>query len=391
VRVVATKVDGPKWEAHAVELANLGFGEPLPVSAKSNYFRRDFLESMYELLPEPSGEEESARADLQIAIIGKRNAGKSTLVNTLAGEPRVIVSEIAGTTRDAIDVRFEMDGRSIIAIDTAGLRRKRSFQNMIEHFAFDRVQRAVDRADVIMLLLDATEKISQVDEQLAMLAQKAFKPVIVVVNKWDAVAGKPDRKGKPVTTRTFEAYVRGELKGMWFAPISFVSGESGLNVRDTIELAFELRQQASERVTTGKLNRIVRAIMETRAPTDIKGTFAKVFYVAQTGVEPPTITLVVNHPELFTPNYMRFLMNRFREQLPYSEVPIRLVVRARRQREDDLASEEGPGRVARGRKGVHERTGARKSAPVEGEALLSDAESEVVDVGGAEGYFEDDE
>lgn len=373
-----------------MELANLGFGDPLPVSAKNNYFRRDFLESIYELLPEPTGEEQAPRADLQVAIIGKRNSGKSTLVNQLAGEPRVIVSEIAGTTRDAIDVRFEMDGRSIIAIDTAGLRRKRSFQNMIDHFAFDRVQRAVDRADVILLMIDASEKISQVDEQLAMLAQKAFKPIIIMVNKWDIVAGKPDRKGKPVTTRTFEAYLRAELKGLWFAPISFISGETGLNIRPSIELAFELRQQSAERVTTGKLNRIVRVIMDSRAPTDIKGTFAKVFYVAQTGVEPPTITMVVNHPDLFTPNYIRFLMNRFREQLPFSEVPMRIVIRARRQREDDLATAEGPGRVARGRKGVHERAGARKSAPVEGEELLKDEFSEVVETGAADEYFDDD-
>jgi GTP-binding protein len=252
------------------------------------------------------------------------------------------------------------------------------------------VQRAVDRADVILLMIDASEKISQVDEQLAMLAQKAFKPVIIMVNKWDIVEGKPDRKGKPVTTKTFEAYLRAELKGLWFAPISFISGETGLNIRPSIDLAFELRQQSAERVTTGRLNRIVRVIMDSRAPTDIKGTFAKVFYVAQTGVEPPTITMVVNHPDLFTPNYIRFLMNRFREQLPFSEVPMRIVIRARRQREDDLATEQGPGRVARGRKGVHERTGARKSAPVEGEDLLKDEFSEVVDSGGAEEFFEEE-
>jgi GTP-binding protein len=395
VRVVATKVDGPKWESHAMELANLGFGDPLPVSAKNNYFRRDFLEAIYGLLPEASGEEPPPRADLQVAIIGKRNSGKSTLVNQLAGEPRVIVSEIAGTTRDAIDVRFEMDGKSVVAIDTAGLRRKRSFQNMIDHFAFDRVQRAVDRCDVILLMIDGSEKISQVDEQLAMLAQRAFKPVVVVVNKWDMVEGQPDRKGNPVTTKTFEAYLRAELKGLWFAPISFVSGETGLNVKDTIDLAFELRQQAAERVTTGKLNRIVRIIMEKRAPTDIKGTFAKVFYVAQTGVEPPTITMVVNHPDLFTPNYIRFLMNRFREQLPYSEVPIRIVIRARRQREDDLgtAGEDGPAKIGRGRKGVHEKTGGRKSAPLaptpEGEELLSDEHSEAVDMKEAAEFFEE--
>lgn len=413
IRIVATKVDGPKWEAHASELAGLGFGEPLPVSSKNNYFRRDFMDAIYEMLPMPQKEDEKrATTDLQIAIVGKRNAGKSTLVNTLAGEPRMIVSEIAGTTRDAVDVRFEMDGKSIVAIDTAGLRRKRSFQNMIEHFAFDRVQRAIDRADVLLLLIDATEKISQVDEQLAMMAVKAFKPVIVVVNKWDLVEGKPDRKGKPITTATFTEYLRAELKGLWFAPISFVSGQEGRNVGQTIDLAFELRQQSAERVTTGKLNRLVRSIIEQRGPTDIKGTFAKVYYVAQTGVEPPTITLVVNKPDLFTPNYMRFLMNRFREELPFSEVPIRIVIRERRQREGDLAAagEEGDARVSRGRKGVHERMGSRMSAamgaeafsedPLDplGEELLSDEFSEVVNIDGDEPeplgddaaeYFED--
>lgn len=386
VRVVATKIDGPRWESHAHELAALGFGDPIPVSAKTNYFRRDFLETIYSLLPEPDAEaNRTPRADLSIAIIGKRNAGKSTLVNTLAGEPRVIVSEIPGTTRDAVDVRVELDGRSLVVIDTAGLRRKKSFQNPIEWFALDRLQRSVDRADVVLLLIDATEKISQVDEQVAMIAQKAFKPVIVVVNKWDLAEGRAGPTGRPVTTRAYEAYLRAELRGLWFAPIAFVSGRSGRNVRKTIDLAFELLEQSRARVTTGRLNRLVRGILDTRGPSDDLGTFAKVFYVAQTGIEPPTITLVVNKPEMFTPNYLRFLMNRFREELPFAEVPMRIVVRARRQREDDLGrAGEGPGRVSRGRKGVRERiTGRRAEAlpEVEGEALLSDEHSVAVDLG----------
>lgn len=361
IRVVATKVDGPKWEAHAMELAGLGFGEPLSVSSMNNYFRREFLDSVYELLPEPTPDDtKRAPADLYVAIIGKRNAGKSTLVNTLAGEPRMIVSEIAGTTRDAVDVRFEMDGRTLVAIDTAGLRRKRSFQNMIEHYALDRLQRAVDRADMVLLLIDATEKISQVDEQVAMMAQKSYKPAIIVVNKWDLAAGKPGRDGRPVTSEHYEKYIRAELKGLPYAPIAFVSGRNGKNVKATIDLAFELQGQSRERVTTGKLNRLVRGILDRKGPTDIRGRFAKLFYVAQTGVEPPTITLVVNHPELFTPAYLRFLTNRFREELPFPEVPIRIVVRARRQREDDLAEETGEVKVGRGRKGVSERVEGRR-------------------------------
>jgi len=390
VRVVATKVDGPKWEPHAHELSGLGFGEPIPCSAMNNYFRRDFADTLFELLPDtPPDDARRAAADLHLAIIGKRNAGKSTLVNALAGAPRVIVSEIPGTTRDAVDVRFEMDGRSVVAIDTAGLRRKRSFQNQIEWYALDRLERSVDRADVILLLIDATEKLSQVDEQLAMLAQKAFKPAIIVVNKWDAVEGKRDPKGRPVTTRTYENYLRKELQGLAFAPIAFMSGKTGLNIEATIDLAFDLNRQSCERVTTGKLNRLFRRIIEQQGPSDTVGSFAKVYYVAQTGVAPPTITLVVNKPDLFRPNYIRFLLNRMREELPFEEVPIRLVVRARRQREDDLASTgdgEGVARVTRGRKGVSERlhgrrAGAAKPGPEPtGADLLRDEHSELVDL-----------
>ena len=390
IHIVATKVDGPKWEAHAHELSGLGFGQPLAVSAKSNYFRREFMDQIWEVVPDMEPDETPrAAADLYVAIVGKRNAGKSTLVNMLAGEPRMIVSEIPGTTRDAVDVRFELDGRTLVAIDTAGLRKKKSFQNMIEHYALDRLQRAVDRADVVTLLLDATEKISQVDEQVAMMAQKSYKPVIVVVNKWDLAEGRPGRDGRPVSTRDYETYVRAELKGLAYAPIAFMSGKTGRNVARTIDLAFELREQSRSRVTTGKLNRMVRAIVDKSGPPDVRGRFAKVYYVAQTGVEPPTITLVVNHPEMFRPLYLRYLINRFREELPFREVPIRIVVRARRQREDDLvqADEGGAGatiRVSRGRKGVKERlVGNRADTGTEeslGEKWLSDELSSEISI-----------
>ncbi len=400
VRVVANKVDGPKWEAHAPDISNLGMGDPIPVSAKTNYFRRDFLEAVWGLLPEPDNEEGMRRppADLAIAIIGKRNAGKSTLVNALAGEPRMIVSEIAGTTRDAVDVRFEQDGRTVVVIDTAGLRRKRSFQSMIEHYAFDRVQRAVQRADVVLLMLDATAPISQVDEHLAQLANSEFKPVIIVVNKWDLAEGGTDAKGRPATPQRYEEYIRKELGGLSWAPIAFMSASQGGNVREVLELAFDLRKQASERVTTGKLNRMIRAIVERRGPVDPTGRMAKVYYVAQTGVEPPTITLVVNHPEMFRSNYLRFLTNRLREELPFKEVPMRLVVRARRQREDDLTGEDRAS-VKRGRKGLEPRARRERTATVApegefGEDLLTDDKSMVFDTASLpddpEEYFDDE-
>ncbi len=331
VQVVATKVDGPKWETHAYELAALGFGEPLMCSAKNNYFRREMIDSLYELLAEPVEDKGAPRADLAIAIIGKRNAGKSSLINALAGEERVIVSEIAGTTRDAIDVRLELNGKSVLLIDTAGLRRKKSFANQIEWWAFDRAKRSIDRAEVVLLLVDATEPTSQVDEQLAMLCQKSYKPCIIVVNKWDLVKGQTGSNGKAITTETFEAYLRRELKGVDYAPIAFVSAKTGSNLRATMSLAFDIAEQSRGRVGTGVLNRLVRRILERHNPPSKLGTFAKCYYVAQVAVSPPTVVMIVNKPGLFTPNYCRFLINRFREELPFPEVPIRLIIRERQQ------------------------------------------------------------
>jgi len=341
VHIVANKTDGPKWEAHAIEAAALGFGEPIMVSAHNNYCRRDFLDALYEIvneLPKNTGGEDHPPEEMKLAIIGKRNAGKSTLVNALAGEQRVIVSEIAGTTRDAVDVRFELDGHAFIAIDTAGLRKKKSFENRIEWWAYDRVQKSIERANVVLLLVDASDPVSQVDQQLAMLVQKSYKPVVIVVNKWDLASGSAGPDGEPITTEAYEEYLRKEFRGLDFAPISFVSGEAGTNIAETIELARELFEQASSRATTGVLNRILRAILDTQGPSSKLGTFAKVLFVAQVKTNPPTIVAVVNKPELFTVGYQRFLVNRFRAELPFPEVPIKLIVRARKKvGVDDMA------------------------------------------------------
>lgn len=330
VHVVATKVDGPSWETHAYEMSALGFGEPLLVSAKTKYFRRDFLDRLYELAP-PATEEPEPEADLKIAIVGKRNAGKSTLVNRLAGEERVIVSEIAGTTRDAVDVKFDFGDRSVVAIDTAGLRRKKSFQSQIEWYALDRAERAIRRADVVLMLIDATERISQVDEQLGKMVVDSFKPVVLVVNKWDLAEGRTDDRGRPATPERYEEYVRRELKGLSFAPMALMSARDGLNVREVIEVAFEMHEQASARVTTGQLNRLVRDIVEHRGPSNKLGAEAKVYFASQVKTSPPTLVLVVNDPQLFTHNYERYLMNRLRESLPFEEVPVRLILRSRKR------------------------------------------------------------
>jgi len=353
VLVAANKVDGQQWEMHALEASMLGFGEPLLVSARNNFRRREFTDSVHEAAAaiirrraeearrtgKPVIEPKREREEMMLAIVGKRNAGKSTLVNTLAGQERMIVSEIPGTTRDAVDVRFEMDGKAFVAIDTAGLRRKKSFQDRIEWFALDRMERAVDRADVALLMIDATVPISHVDHQVGMMLTHSFKPVVIVINKWDLVKdrfvqkGRKAKRGEAVTVEAYESYIRRNLKGLDFAPIAFASGKEGFNTKETIDLAFDLMQQARNRCSTGKLNRLVREMVTRQGPTNKLGSFAKVLFVAQVATSPPTIVVIVTKPEMFNRSYERFLINRFREELPFPEVPIRLILRGRKPME----------------------------------------------------------
>ncbi|MBX3354152.1 MAG: ribosome biogenesis GTPase Der [Phycisphaeraceae bacterium] len=276
--------------------------------------------------PEDGAEPESALGEVAVAIVGRRNAGKSSLVNALAGEPRVIVSEIAGTTRDAIDVRFEFDGRVFLAIDTAGVRKRKSWDGDIEYYANLRTQESIRRADVCILLLDAVEKVSQVEKNLAMQLTESYKPTVIAVNKWDLVR----RTLKPAD---YLDYLEQELPGLAFAPIVFVSAAKGQGLRDLVAMCFNLAEQASHRESTGRVNAAVRRILEERGPSSSLGTKAKVFYVSQIAVKPPTLALVVNKPALFEGAYARYLSNRLRDELPFSEVPVRLIFSERRREE----------------------------------------------------------
>jgi GTP-binding protein len=324
---VANKCDGEEWISHAAEGAALGFGEPACVSATSRFGMRRLLESLYDRVANAQAKPQAApgtapKDELKLAIVGKRNSGKSTLINAWAGEERVIVSEIAGTTRDSIDVRFEIEGRSILAIDTAGVRKRKSFADDIEFYAHTRMEASIRRADVVLLLVDATAEVSQVDQKLAQELQEQYKPTIIVVTKWDLAR-------KKLKTEAYVDYLTQQLRGLEFAPIIFISAKTGEGLKDLVAMAFNLHEQAGHREPTARLNEAMEQIMKQRGPAAKGGKRAKVLYMSQVDIFPPTIVMVVNDPTLFEGTYERYLLNELREVLPFSEVPIKLIFKKR--------------------------------------------------------------
>ena len=328
VLLIANKVDSPKHTAAAQEAACLGFGPPITVSATSGYNKKALVEAICRQLeanPVSDNAAESLDNDpaFLLAIAGKRNAGKSTLVNALAGQQRVIVSEIEGTTRDSIDVRFEMNNQSFIAIDTAGVRKTKSLAGDIEYYSYHRTLRSVRRADVVLLLIDAAVPISQVDHQLAAEILKHHKPCVIVLNKWDLAQ-------KDYTQDQYMEYLDGALKGLNFAPVVFTSAINNEGLREVVAMAVNLYQQASHRVSTGELNRVMEKILAQKTPSSKIGRRPKIYYATQLDIHPPTVGLFVNDPQMFEPTYQRFIINRFRELLPFSEVPIKLLIRGKK-------------------------------------------------------------
>jgi len=274
-------------------------------------------------LPEAIGEAPPDKVHLEIAIVGRRNAGKSTFINSLAQADRVIVSEIPGTTRDSIDVRFERDGKTFIAIDTAGVRNKSSLANSIEFYSMARAERSIRRADVVLHFFDASTKISRIDKQLTDYILQHHKPAVFVVNKWDLLKDE-------LTMDAFTGYVKRTFPMLDYVPISFVTAKSGRNVYKLLNLAQQLAKQANQRVTTGELNRILRMAVEKNPPTSKTSRLPKIFYAAQISVAPPTIVIFTNGPHLFEAHYQRYLLKVFRAHLPFSEVAIKLDMRSRR-------------------------------------------------------------
>lgn len=347
--LIANKADNPKADLSLAEFAKLGFETPIGVSALNGRNIEAIFTSIRKHIDLRSAPSEIPSPQLMIAIVGKRNAGKSTLVNSISklyeDDPhRVIVSEIPGTTRDSVDVRFEKDGKALVVIDTAGVRKKRQMvTHDIEYYSFHRAQRSIRRADVVMMLVDGTEPLSEPDRKLAQYIAEQLKPVMLVVNKWDLSikkareiregtddAGISDEK----LMEEFTEYLHTEMPQINFAPLAFVTATEGKNVQAALDMAQYLHKQASGRVGTGRLNAVIERIYEERGPTTTRGQRTKIYYATQVDVAPPSIILFVNNPNLFDANYLRFVINRFRETLPFAQVPIKLTVRGKEGRED---------------------------------------------------------
>lgn len=324
VILVANKIDQASVTSEIGELARLGFGRPLAVSAAHNKGIDVLLETIRERLGGASGER-PGDAVMKLAIVGKRNAGKSTFINALAGEDRVIVSQTPGTTRDSVDVHVELGDRKIMLIDTAGIRKRRKISGDIEFYSLHRAMRSIRRADVVALMIDASLPVSSVDKGLAGEITAQFKPVVMIVNKWDlATAAAAGEDYAEYFSKTFP-----ELS---YAPVSLTTATEGVNVRQTVMLAGDLFRQANHRVATAGLNSVFEDILLLRGPSHKAGTRRpKILYVSQISTAPPTIVCFVNDVRSFDRGYQRFLVNQLRARLPFGEVPIRLLFRSRRR------------------------------------------------------------
>ena len=318
VILVANKAEGHALAWDVDEFRRLGISEgPHAISAQNGEGVADLRELLAEKLPHadaPAGVEPV----MKLGVVGRRNAGKSTLINQLAREERMIVSEIPGTTRDSVDVVFERDGESFVAIDTAGVRKRKRQLDAIEFYTEARSRRTIRRADVIVLLFDVTQKVSSIEKALSRYVVDHHKPVVLAANKWDIIEGRDPAE--------FQKYIEAELRGLGWAPLCFLSAKSGWNVDQLVRVARDLHDQAQVRVGTGELNRVLKRALEARSPSS-RGYGVRVRYATQADVSPPTFVLFVNDKRLIGKDYLRYLNNRLREELPFAEVPIRIVLR----------------------------------------------------------------
>ena len=328
VIVAVNKIDSIQLDANIYEFYNLGLGDPIGISASNALNLGDLLDKIVESFPK--GEPEIRDEDeIRIAVIGRPNVGKSSLVNKILGEERVIVSDIPGTTRDAIDTHFFKDGIKFTLIDTAGMRRKSKIDEPVERYSIVRSLRAIDRADVVLMLIEAPVGITEQDKKIAGYAHDSGKGCVIVVNKWDIFPDKHDR-----STNRFTDELRVELGFLQYAPVLYASALTGQRVERVTELVKFVAEQQSMRIQTGVLNELIRDAVAVNPPPSKKGKTLKILFMTQADICPPRFIIFVNNPDLFHFSYLRFIENRLRESYGFEGTPLKFVIRKRNEDEE---------------------------------------------------------
>ena len=325
--LVCNKADNFEKDREEIyEFYNLGLGDPYPISASNAIGIGDVLDKIYESFPEKTQDEDEDDI-IKVAVIGKPNVGKSSLINKILGENRTIVSDIAGTTRDAIDSRFENEKGKYILIDTAGIRKKSKVKESIEKFSIMRTLLAIERADVCLMMIDALEGVTDQDAKIAGDAHEAGKGIIIVVNKWD------EYEKETGTLEKYKKDIYNKLSYLSYAPIIFISAKTGQRVNKLFDMINHVNEQNSMRVTTSVLNQVINeAIAIVQPPTD-KGKRLKIFYGTQASTKPPTFVIFVNNKELFHFSYERYLVNQIRKEFGLEGTPVRIIVREKNEKD----------------------------------------------------------
>ena len=327
VVLVVNKVDSfEKFMPDVYEFYNLGIGDPQPISSASRLGIGDMLDEVVKYFTEEQLEEaEDDRP--KVAIVGKPNVGKSSIINKIVGENRVIVSDIAGTTRDAVDTEIEWNGREYIFIDTAGLRRKNKIKEELERYSIIRTVTAVERADVVLVVIDAVEGVTEQDAKIAGIAHERGKGVIIVVNKWDAIE-KNDK-----TIYRFTEKIKETLSYMPYAEIIFISAVTGLRMKKVFEMIDIVLENQTLRVATGVLNEIMMEAVALQQPPSDKGKRLRLYYITQVSVKPPTFVIFVNDKELMHFSYTRYIENKIREAFGFKGTSLRFIIRERKEKQ----------------------------------------------------------
>jgi GTP-binding protein len=325
--LAVNKVDSPNREMDVYEFYKLGLGEPIPISASNSLNLGDLLDGIIEAFPDHA-EEARETDEISIAVIGRPNVGKSSLVNLIIGQQRSIVSDVAGTTLDAIDTHFVRDDTKFILIDTAGMRRKSKIDLPVERYSVMRALRAVDRSDVVLMVIDAVDGVTEQDKKIAGYAHEAGKGVVLVVNKWDLIE-KDDK-----TSLRFTETVRDELGFLQYAPVLYTSALTKQRVHRITELVKYVAEQQAMRIQTSVLNTLLMDAISINPPPAHKGKRLKILFMTQVDIKPPTFIVFVNDPELMHFSYLRFLENKLRDSFGFEGTPLKLVVRGRKEEDE---------------------------------------------------------